>query len=228
MIIDKLGEGHYQTRSGFSVRIDDVVKTMFYPIKGAYLIGQKWRNANWLEDGRFSIDNDSHLSLIPIEPQSKPLPESEQQRPVRVKIRYTNEAERKAAIKQAENYGYKEWYINERNKIETDNCIYLHKDGDWLDSKCVEGDKTIPLDRAFMEAEEPVVKKNFTTENYTFPTSDYTKTENEDGTILLTPIDKDYQANYEKALQFLDKTPEVMWSRENLARICVEFLNSVK
>lgn len=221
MIIDKIGEGHYTTRSGFPVRIDDVIKTMFYPIKGAYLIGQKWVHANWLEDGRFSIDDDSDLSLIPVEKlASEPVaqPEPKQERPVNGGIPYTNEAERKAAIKQAESYGYKEWDLNERNRVESDNCIWLYGDGDWYDVKLNEGDKTIPLDRSFME-------EVATDSNFTFPTSDYTKTVNEDGTITLTPIDKEYQANYEKALYFLEGTPEVMWSREDLAKILVEFLN---
>lgn len=228
MIVDKIGEGHYQTRSGLPVSIYALDCGGKYPVHGAILKENKRDIHIWKDDGFWqpeSIEND--LDLIPV---AQPLPDLKQERPVDVGIPYTNEAERKAAIKQAESYGYKEQAHNKESyQIGEDNCIWLFNHTDWFDVKLNEDDKTIPLDRSFMEAEEPVVKKNFTTENFTFPTSDYTKTVNEDGTILLTPIDKEYQANYKKALQFLDKTPEnVMWPHSDLAKILVEFLNSVK
>lgn len=231
MIIDKLGEGHYQTRSGLPVVIYDVVRTMFYPIKGVYFLNEKWHDANWLEDGRFSIDNDSHLSLIPVA-QAEAQPEPKQERPVDVGIPYTNETERKAAIKQAESYGYKEWDGNKRHRSETDNYIWLHKDGDWFDAKLDEGNKTIPLDRSFMEQPEVKQPKYFDIPGhgkvFNHLIENYSMVEQNDGTITLTPIDKEYQANYEKALQFLDKKPEnVMWPHSDLAKILVEFLNNV-
>lgn len=65
MTINKLGKGNYQTQSGFPVRIDDINTDMVYPIKGAYFFDQKWHHANWCEDGKFSHQFHSHLSLMP-------------------------------------------------------------------------------------------------------------------------------------------------------------------
>lgn len=231
MIIDKIGEGHYQTRSGLPVVIYTTNEGKDYPVKG-YVIkkdGTK-KYFSWTKEGIFHTAKDhDDLDLIPV---AQPLPESKQQRPVDVGIPYSNEAERKAAIKQAESYGYKEWDGNKRHRSETDNYIWLHKDGDWFDAKLDEGNKTIPLDRSFMEQPEVKQPKYFDIPGhgkvFNHLIENYSMVEQNNGTITLTPIDKDYQANYEKALQFLDKTPEnVMWPHSDLAKILVEFLNSV-
>lgn len=326
MIIDKIGEGHYQTRSGLPVVIEGIKGITEYPVRG-YVIKKDGIKSTrtWTKEGVWSLTNMPHdLDLIPV---AQPLPESKkgykidlseaseeerreaqelafelgwkwvytgkeinssslytfyylddgktmscsqrvdkdvfdddkstqitlpdlraavahrkqqeaeqpepkQKRPVSGGIPYTNEAERKAAIKQAESYGYKEWDLNERNRVESDNCIWLYGDGDWFDAKLNEGDKTMPLDRSFMEQPEVKQPKYFDIPGhgkvFNHLIENYSMVEQNNGTITLTPIDKEYQANYEKALNFLEGTPEVMWSREDLAKILVEFLNSVK
>lgn len=332
MIIDKIGEGHYQTRSGLPVVIEAKNGMGAYSVRGYVIESDGTEEYNtWTKHGDFYADTNTHdLDLIPVaQAEAQPLPESEtgykidlseaseeerreaqelafelgyvwklggantkvsfldypfyflkpdsrlkyvpkdskdyfdmqdelqitlhdlraavahrkqqeadqpepkQERPVDVGIPYTNETERKAAIKQAESYGYKEWDGNKRHRSETDNYIWLHKDGDWFDAKLDEGNKTIPLDRSFMEQPEVKQPKYFDIPGhgkvFNHLIENYSMVEQNDGTITLTPIDKEYQANYEKALQFLDKTPEnVMWPHSDLAKILVEFLNSVK
>lgn len=81
-------------------------------------------------------------------------------RPVDVAIPYSNEEERKAAIRQAESWGYPEWEHNQGYRNDDDNCIFLHKDDYWNDCEFESYDRLL-LDRSFMK---PDVKENFTTE----------------------------------------------------------------
>ena len=60
-------------------------------------------------------------------------------------IKYSNEEEREAAIKQAESLGFKEWPSNRRFIINECNAIYIDTDSkEWHDS-FYEGNNEIPL-----------------------------------------------------------------------------------
>lgn len=165
--------------------------------------------------------------------QEKPKPK--QERPVKVGIPYSNDAERKAAIRQAESYGYKEWENNENSRCDKDECIWLlERSGSsvWNDGWFHGYPQQIPLDRSFMEEEKPVVKKNFTTENFhTYPKSDYTPEPQDNGDILLRKVDKELEAAKSLILMnnWWNNLPESQYTEidlEQVARLMVEFKNA--
>lgn len=149
-------------------------------------------------------------------------------RPVNVGILYSNDAEREAAIRQAESWGYPEWEHNQGYRNDDDNCIFLHKDDYWNDCEFESYDRLL-LDRSFMK---PDVKENFTTEkeqdHYTYPKSDYTPEPQENGDIILRKVDKEFEA----AKEFLKKDEwysGAWWNRnvtDGIARLMVEFKNA--
>lgn len=203
----------------------------------AFELGWEWRSGNVYKEERpfLFLQSNKKLEYLTLHYRSR-FEESEntpitltdlraavkfKNRPVDVAIPYSNEEERKAAIKQAESWGYPEWEHNQGYRNDDDNCIFLHKDDYWNDCEFESYDRLL-LDRSFMK---PDVKENFTTENFhTYPKSDYTPEPQDNGDILLRKVDKELEAA--KALLRADTILRSSVNFEQIARLMVEFKNA--